>query len=1163
LITLTTVNCYFILDAILFADNSQMKQIKDIFQSITAISVCLLLVASILATSSPNPANAALADSPWPMFQHDLKHTSQSPYNGAQSNSLQWSAELGAGTTYCPVIGSDGTVYIGCENGGNTFFAINPDGTTKWQRTIAGFSNTSAALSGDGTIYVPRNSGITALRSADGTPKWTYSFDPGEVYIYSNPAIAADGTIYIFGRYRLYALTDNGDTVSLKWKSAPLETYDENIGSSPAVGNDGTIYVGGRVYLHAFTDNGNSCTEKWYADMSTNFYASSPAIGSDGTIYVNTCNGALRAYTDAGTSAVEKWSAPFTGLGSSTASPAIASDGTIYVNSSTAPGAFFAVTDNGTAGVEKWSRHDTGYFYASPVIGADGTVYCGNAPDTFYAFNPADGTTKWSYAAAFGSRWGGAIGSNGSVYFGTYDHKLLSFNSRPVVSSVNPTSGFKGQTISNVVVTGRNFTGVTSVSFGAGITVGTFNVDTDTQITINSITIGSGAATGTRDITASSSTENGTLTAGFTIKQKFASIYVNGTTGNDSYDGSATTHTTGNTGPKKTIAGGIEAVTENGTVNVAAGTYHEHGLHLGFDMNMVGAGALTTIIDGDAAGNVIEVSSAPFQNNVISGFTIRNGAPAGSDSGGGIYISSSHIVTINDCAIVGNVRGPGSGPGPENIGGGICNDGGHLYLNRSTISGNSAGQSGGGLANLGSSPFGLMDISNCTIYGNMVTEANAAGGGIYTASGATTNLLNVTIAGNSAMGAGSYGGGFSNSSVESMYFKNCIVANNTAADSTHSNGFDATSTGLHSQGNNIDSQNSCNFNQSSDQRNTNPLLGALQNNGGQTSTMAITVASPAFNRGTNTGAPATDQRGIARPQLSTADIGAYELVAQQTVQVATATGTGTATLATSNGAISSFTASATLPCGSTVNGLSFPHGFLSFNINGLANGSVITMTITFPSNIPSNAQYWKCINGSWVNVTSLLGSNDGDNILTLTLTDGGLGDADGIANGTIIDPGGVGIPPNAAPAQKKPFADSSSSPTMPQALPAHFSVKYLNVQPQAALANQPVTIAANMANSGDEPAKYTATLKINGQVEQVKTGMVSGHTAQPITFTVSKSQPGTYSVDINGQQSSFTITGKGQSGSSTKIVIIMAIIVCVLGALLLAALVIRRRRAGY
>jgi hypothetical protein len=40
-----------------------------------------------------------------------------------------------------------------------------------------------------------------------------------------------------------------------------------------------------------------------------------------------------------------------------------------------------------------------------------------------------------------------------------------------------------------------------------------------------------------------------------------------------------------------------------------------------------------------------------------------------------------------------------------------------------------------------------------------------------------------------------------------------------------------------------------------------------------------------------------------------------------------------------------------------------------------------------------------------------MGRCNGDNVLTLTLTDGELGDDDGDVNGTIVDDGGPGVPP--------------------------------------------------------------------------------------------------------------------------------------------------------
>ena len=58
--------------------------------------------------------------------------------------------------------------------------------------------------------------------------------------------------------------------------------------------------------------------------------------------------------------------------------------------------------------------------------------------------------------------------------------------------------------------------------------------------------------------------------------------------------------------------------------------------------------------------------------------------------------------------------------------------------------------------------------------------------------------------------------------------------------------------------------------------NANPRLGPLQNNGGPTPTHALLPGSLAIEAGTNAGCPATDQRGVSRPQGVACDIGAFE-----------------------------------------------------------------------------------------------------------------------------------------------------------------------------------------------------------------------------------------------------------------------------------------------
>jgi hypothetical protein len=295
-------------------------------------------------------------------------------------------------------------------------------------------------------------------------------------------------------------------------------------------------------------------------------------------------------------------------------------------------------------------------------------------------------------------------------------------------------------------------------------------------------------------------------------------------------------------------------------------------------------------------------------------------------------------------------------------------------------------------------------------------------------------------------------------------------------------------------------------------------------------------------------------------------------VNQSPQSVNTATGTGTATFATNNGSVTDLTALATTPCGTPPANLSFPHGFFSFTITDIPAGSTVIITITLPSSMPTNTQYWKCINGSWVNVTSLLDDNNGDNVLTLTITDGQLGDADGQVNGSISDPGGPGIPRTTVfssqlpPPKPKPFAESSSAPQMSEQFitsSAKLSVKYLNVRPQQAQANQPVTIFANIANSGDEAGSYTAILKVNGQVEETRTGRIGGRAAVPLKFEVLRDKPGTYNVDINGQSTYFTITDEQSRTDSSKTIPLIGFFLCSIGIIVVSALLLRRMRTRY
>jgi hypothetical protein len=85
-------------------------------------------------------------------------------------------------------------------------------------------------------------------------------------------------------------------------------------------------------------------------------------------------------------------------------------------------------------------------------------------------------------------------------------------------------------------------------------------------------------------------------------------------------------------------------------------------------------------------------------------------------------------------------------------------------------------------------------------------------------------------------------------------------------------------------GHNIGSDGSANFISPSSRGNLDPLLAAPADNGGFTPTCALLPMSPAIDSGDDSVCPATDQRGVPRPQGVHCDIGAFELAPKVTIE---------------------------------------------------------------------------------------------------------------------------------------------------------------------------------------------------------------------------------------------------------------------------------------
>jgi WD40 repeat protein len=224
------------------------------------------------------------------------------------------------------------------------------------------------------------------------------------------------------------------------------------------------------------------------------------------------------------------------------------------------------------------------------------------------------------------------------------------------------------------------------------------------------------------------------------------------------------------------------------------------------------------------------------------------------------------------------------------------------------------------------------------------------------------------------------------------------------------------------------------------------------------------------------------------------------------------TGLGAVAFTTNVGSINGMTAVPLFDLGFSPSGYSFPYGMFSFNITGLTPGGTAQVTIKFPKPLPLNTKFFKFQNGALIDCTPLI-TRINPYTLQLNVTDGGLGDADGLANGTIVDPGGPAIPLNTT--QRSSSSTMPAAPQKPVSL-SNISVNSASLSAAKVTPGTPVTVTASVANNGTGNGTSVIKVYVNG-VEANSQGVSvnSGSTSQ-VSFNVSSNEPGTYTVYVDG-----------------------------------------------
>ncbi len=351
----------------------------------------LASAALVLAALAAEPVAAAgyrydvpLAPaSPWPKFRRDSRQTGQSPIVPRRTGGKLWRYHTGLGIFSSPVIGGDGTIYVGSAD--RYLYALRPDGTLRWRYRTGEIIDSAALLDDRGRVYVGSGDGhLYALDARSGRRIWRFDAEDPKAtnafinWFEGNVGIGPGGTLYAPNdNFRTYAL--DRDTRAVRWAfKTPDQTW-----SLPAVdAASGRLAMGSNFFFagakNTFGLDAASGTTGW-DDHAEGAVVASPLITPDGQVVVGAFDGFVRAYDE-------------------------------------------------RTGRLRWRFGTRDHLYASPARQPDGTIVQASADGSLYGLDPARGRLRWQFDTLDPIRSSPAVDGRGNVYVGSGDGRLIVLN---------------------------------------------------------------------------------------------------------------------------------------------------------------------------------------------------------------------------------------------------------------------------------------------------------------------------------------------------------------------------------------------------------------------------------------------------------------------------------------------------------------------------------------------------------------------------------------------------------------------------------------------------------------------------------------------------------------------------------------------------------------
>jgi outer membrane protein assembly factor BamB len=164
-----------------------------------------------------------------------------------ESHDLDWSVDLGGALVRGPIVGEDGTLYIGTIAGG--IFALDPsDGSILWQQLQPAGIWSQPLVVGDALYFGDQQGRVVSLAIADGRELW--SIDLGSPIVI-NPIVYGEGFLLT---------TEDGQATLINWDGtrAWTQTIDGQLMTDAIITGENAVMAvtKGSMLLQAISPTG-------------------------------------------------------------------------------------------------------------------------------------------------------------------------------------------------------------------------------------------------------------------------------------------------------------------------------------------------------------------------------------------------------------------------------------------------------------------------------------------------------------------------------------------------------------------------------------------------------------------------------------------------------------------------------------------------------------------------------------------------------------------------------------------------------------------------------------------------------------------------------------------------------------------------------------------